>query len=156
MPTIDDSSSYVKEADANAYFSSRLYATAWTEAHVEDQKKALIMATRFLDQSFSWRGEPAKATQALAFPRTGIKGVAPDRVPTAIQTAQLELALLLLKTDLTALPETAGFTSIQVDSIRLEVNPLDRNKLIPDGIAALVAPYGTLHGELRPSFDVTR
>lgn len=150
MPEVTTENSYLPEAEAEAYFSERLYATAWQNAAQEDRQKSLIMATRLLDLNFTWKGEPVDKQQPLAFPRVGIG------TPKAIQTAELELALLLLQTDLTKLPETAGIASVQVDTIKLELNPEDRNKLIPPQIIDLVLPYGTMHGELKPYFDVTR
>lgn len=155
MPTVDSTNSYVTEAEASAYFDERLYATAWTGADEEDQQKSLLMSRRLLDLHISWKGSPVVEDQALAWPRTGLAGVADDEIPEAVKTAQFELALLLLGTDLTALPATAGFTSIQVDTIKLDVAAGDRNKIIPATVTAILAPFGSLRGE-QSSFSVTR
>ena len=155
MPTVDSTNSYVTEAEAATYFGERLYATTWTGASEADQQKALLMARRLLDLHISWKGTPTDEDQALAWPREGVTGFDNDEVPEAVKTAQLELALLLLGTDLTALPDTAGFRSVQVDTIKLEVAAGDRNKIIPAPVLALLSPVGFLKGE-QPSFSVTR
>jgi len=95
------SNSYVTLAEADAYFATRLFATAWTSATDPQQEAALISATRLIDakitqpwtsanlpdgftvrrvatlgpdqQAFTvWNGEPASSTQALAWPRSGM------------------------------------------------------------------------------------
>lgn len=67
--------SYVSVARATEYFDKRLNSTAWTGT--EDQKKALIEATRRID-AYRFKGEPFNTNQALKFPRTenGISEVA--------------------------------------------------------------------------------
>lgn len=61
--------SYISVADATAYFSERLYASAWTGANADDQAKALIMATKRIDRQ-KIRGIKAVSNQTLEFPRT--------------------------------------------------------------------------------------
>lgn len=96
MPTIiatpgaANANSYETLVEAQAYFATRLLVAGWDNA--DDQNVLLIMATRVLD-AFAmpgktlvtpssgnpyyrirrqWTGAPASATQALAWPRTGM------------------------------------------------------------------------------------
>jgi hypothetical protein len=65
--TVTDS--YVATVEAgDAYFATRLGATAWTGATSADKAKALQMATRALD-SMQWDGVKYDSTQERAFPR---------------------------------------------------------------------------------------
>lgn len=155
MPTVDSTNSYATEAEAGAYFDERLHATAWTGAATADQQKALLMARRLLDLHMTWKGLPVDTEQALAWPREGVPGVAPDAIPEAVKTAQLELAPLLLGTDLTALPEGQGIAREKVDVIETEYNPADRRGVIPDTVLGMLIPYGALRGQ-QPSFSVSR
>lgn len=94
------SNAYVDVAAADAYFEARLKATAWTGEDVEDQKKALIMATARLEQE-SWQGLKADSDQALAWPRHSTYDLNgdvydDDAIPEPVATATYELALKLL------------------------------------------------------------
>ena len=155
MPTVDSTNSYVTESEATTYFGERLYAIAWTRADEADQRRALLMARRLLDLHMTWRGSPVSADQPLAWPRAGIPGIGADAVPEPVKVAQMELALVLLGTDLTALPGTAGFKSIQVDAIKLDMAAEDRNKIIPPTVLSLLVGLGSLKGE-PGAFSLTR
>ena len=143
------SNSYVTTDEATAYFADRLHADAWTNASADNQAKALVTAAVLLDRHIVWQGAKASPAQGMEWPRLGIPGIASDATPKAVKVAQMELALVLLAQDTTALPETAGMKSIQADTIKIEVDPGDRVKVIPDQVFALVASYGFRSGGLR-------
>jgi hypothetical protein len=67
----------------------------------------------------------------------------------------MELALYLLKKDILSPSETDGFQTIQVDKIKLEVNPATAPGVIPDVILAIVSAYGHLKGSAL-QFEVSR
>ena len=67
-----DSNAYATNAQASAIFEGRPGASAWAAAPAAQQDAALIEATAQIERRFTWRGEPASTTQALAFPRTGL------------------------------------------------------------------------------------
>ena len=67
-----DSNAYATNAQASAIFEGRPGASAWAAATEAQQDGALIEATAQIEDRFTWRGEPASTTQALAFPRTGL------------------------------------------------------------------------------------
>jgi hypothetical protein len=106
------------------------------------------MSAMLLDRHVFWSGGKASDIQPMEWPRIGIHGLSSEIVPKAVQVAQMELALILLTTDTTALPSTAGLKTIQADTIKIEVNPGDRSKVIPDSVFALVAAYGSRSGGL--------
>ena len=156
MPTmIDLSNSYVLLEEAESYFSGRLYATAWNNATESDKEKALLTSVSLLDNAVLWAGEKRYERQDLEFPRKNIRGLPEDLIPKNIKTAQLELALLLLQTDLTAPQTSPEISSIQVESIKLQYNRAERSKIIPDSILALVSVY-TSQNNVYNYFDLTR
>ena len=143
------SNSYVTTEEAAAYFADRLHADAWTSASADDRGKALVTAAVLLDRHIVWQGAKASPDQGMEWPRLDIPGIASTTTPQAVKVAQMELALVLLAKDTTALPDTAGMKSIQADTIKIEVAPDDRVKVIPDQVFALVAPSGFRSGGLR-------
>ena len=83
--------SYVSLEKAEAYFSHRLHADAWTAASPSDKEKALMMATQRIDRLPLVRRKASKI-QALAFPR--FPGT---EVPQKVKDAVCEEAIALLK-----------------------------------------------------------
>lgn len=112
MPTIDatvggaDANCYVTLSEASDYFDERLYTSDWDDATQDDQERALIMATRRLDQE-SYEGvrdDVDHEDQALEWPRSGAThpdGHAYDHdvIPPLVKRATYELALVLIGED---------------------------------------------------------
>lgn len=146
MPTVTKgTNSYVSEAEATAYFDIRVHATAWTGATAENRQKALLSACQMLDNRIVWYGSKTDDTQPLAWPRIGVPGVAMDAVPSSVGIAQMELSLILLTTDTTAMPQAPEVKSLTLDAIRTEFfQGEDRVRPIPLHIYQLVAAYGGL------------
>ena len=84
-----DANSFATRDQATAIFEGR--TGAWAAANDAKRDAALIEATAELEQRFTWRGEAASTTQALAFPRTGLARdgveVAADIIPTELLRA---------------------------------------------------------------------
>lgn len=106
MPTLTatigstSANSYVTVAQADTYFDERLNATPWTGASTDDKERALIMATRRLDQE-KFQGIKVAESQALDWPRywaTDDDGeeYESNEIPQPIKDATCELALRLL------------------------------------------------------------
>jgi hypothetical protein len=119
-----DANSYVDDAFAQAYFDTRLNATAWSGAG-DKQETALLMACNRMEQE-KYRGTRTTTTQALKFPRIGLvdddgAAVDPDTVPLAVKQAQCEYALDLLIGDTTRGTGLEQFKSLAVSSIRLDM-----------------------------------
>lgn len=138
--------SYVSIDEAETYFDARLHASTWNEASDDDKARALIMAATLLDRHVVWLGAKATSTQAMEWPR---QGVDISSVPPSVKMAQMELALALLKRDLTAQPDEPGIKRQKVDVIEQEFfQGADAVQVIPDSIFALVAAYGRRTGGL--------
>jgi hypothetical protein len=143
---------YVTLAEADAFHEASLYGARWRGATVDEKRRALLTATRLLDEHIVWAGLPASTTQALAWPRTGVLDVqggalSTSVVPTRVQHATAELARQLLAEDRTADSEIAakGLTSLTVGAISMSFDGVGgTTKPIPDAVAALVAPWGAV------------
>jgi len=141
--------SYVSLDTANDHFASRLYATSWTSADDDTKAKALITAAILLDRHIVWIGHKNDPEQAMEWPRACVDWLSDTQVPTSVMVAQMELALILLDTDTTALPDTAGMKSLEVAGvIKMTMDPSDRVKPIPDSIYSLIRVYGSRSGGL--------
>lgn len=118
-----NANSYVTLAAAEAHFDERLNTGDWDgAANDEEKKKALIQATRRLDQ-IDWDGRKFEDDQALQWPRSGTTdrdgwAFETDEIPPEIKRATYELALAMLAEDLLVDSGLEGFE-------RLAVGPLD-------------------------------
>lgn len=138
MPTVDATNSYITETEASAYMDQRLHVAPWTGADAIDQQKALIMSRRLLDNYVPWDGEKADPHQGLQWPRVGV-GI--ETVPQIIKDAQAELALIILKEDVTALPDGRGLVRQKIDVIESVYDTSNRPGVIPETILDMVRPY---------------
>jgi hypothetical protein len=93
-----DAESYASVAAADLYHSLRRNAV-WATYGVAVKEAALRKATEWLDSEFSglWQGWRSHATQALAWPRSGVVidgvAVAYNALPAALTRATCELSL---------------------------------------------------------------
>ena len=93
--------SYLSVAAADDLADDYLGTLAWTAAATttDDKSRALIMATRYLDQ-LEWLGSRASTTQALAWPRSGAAcgewSFEDDEIPVPIKQGCFDLAEALL------------------------------------------------------------
>lgn len=101
--------SYLTVAAADDLADDYLGTLKWTTASADNKGRALIMATRYLDQ-LQWVGSRASTTQALAWPRAdavcGEWSFANTVIPEPIKQACFDLAEALLATP--TLLSTAG------------------------------------------------
>lgn len=148
MDLTTGSNTYVTMDTANAHFAARLHADTWTAASDDDKSKALAMAAMLLDRHIVWLGSKADPDQAMEWPRIGVEWLPPVQVPQAVMVAQMELALLLLGQDTTAISDLSGMKSVQADTLKIEVDAADRVKVIPDQVFALIRAYGSRAGGL--------
>ena len=94
-----DAESYVSVSEASSYFEKRGLIDAWGD--VDDQEAALRKASDYLGATYRlmWSGKRVSATQALDWPRTGVRRsdfdgyYAEDAVPSEVVRACAELAL---------------------------------------------------------------
>ncbi|PBS11937.1 hypothetical protein CMZ82_12430 [Lysobacteraceae bacterium NML93-0792] len=89
-----------------------------------------------------WAGLRASPWQALAWPREGVPGVAPDAIPHAIKAAQCALAIELHASDTAPAPRGPVIRE-RVDVLEVEyAEPVPSQRALPAS-AILVAPYLT-------------
>lgn len=142
------SNSYVTLDEANAYFAKRLNAGAWSEAGEQSpptQEAALISATLRLDQE-SFAGRKASPSQALEWPRVGVRGrdgwpVPTDSIPNDVKRAQMELALAMLTDDLLADTGLEGFKSLRVGPIELVTKDGRKAGALPANVTRYISQY---------------
>ena len=105
-----NANSYLSVAAADDLANLLLGTLNWSSASTDNKGRALIMATRYLDE-LSWIGEKAASTQALLWPRTdaecGDWSFTSSEIPQPIKQATFDLAEYLLG-DATALSGTGA------------------------------------------------
>jgi hypothetical protein len=168
MPTIiatpgaSDANSYVTVSEADDYLSSRLNASAWTDASAPQRIAALIEAQRTLTP-LGYIGRRATETQALAWPRE--RAPNPDDpfgrdystaiVPQRVKDAACELALEFLNAgtaDLAAISSSQNVIREKVDVLEVQYSePQDRITGLAQfpRIIALLTPLWVGVGSLR-------
>lgn len=142
---LSTANTYISNADADTYFGSHLYATAWTGATEANQDIALAMSTRLIDDNFRFDGKKSSDTQALSFPRYGVSEdgyeLLATTIPQSLKDATAEFAKWLIAEDRTAEDDTVGFKSLKAGSLSMEIDPGDRSATIPDVVRDMIAEY---------------
>ena len=98
-PGAANANSYLSVAAADDLADDYLGPLNWTAATTDNKGRALITATRYLDQ-LEWLGSRATTTQSLAWPRSGAEcgewSFEDDEIPAPIRQAAFDLAEALL------------------------------------------------------------
>ena len=117
-----DAESYISVADADTYHANRSN-TAWASAANGSKEAALRKATGYLDGNYRFCGCPTSATQALQWPRIGVRlndyPISPNVIPKQLQYACAELALVALSESLTAAIDAQSVESKTVGPISI-------------------------------------
>ena len=118
------SNSYVTLIESNNYFDARLHVDNWTSATDDSKNRALVMATRRIEQE-TFYGDRATTTQRLKFPRVNIgylDGIFLDGIiPEMLKEATYELAIHLLGTDMSQPSvDTGNISEAKVGSISVK------------------------------------
>lgn len=96
-----NANSYITVATGDDLANVYLGTLSWSSASNDNKGRALIMATRYLDE-LDWIGSRASTTQALAWPRTdascGDWSYSSTVIPQPIRQATFDLAEALLAT----------------------------------------------------------
>lgn len=95
-----DANAYPSLAYVVAYAAARPFSSAFSNADPTDQESFIIRATQLFDASFDWNGAAVSETQALCFPRSGLRSrngfaLATDAIPKAAKDAVAEWACVL-------------------------------------------------------------
>jgi hypothetical protein len=141
--------SYVTLADAIQYHDDRPPAgTTWADALAAGGgtvNRALIWATKLLDQLVDWRGWRVDTTQALEWPRSGLlypnsTSVPTTVIPVQLQEATAEFARQLLADDLggEAGSEVQGLKKLKTGSLELEFKDSVARETVPDTVVTLL------------------
>lgn len=142
LPT-PTANSYSSPTDGDAYFSQKMFTTAWGNAITSRKQLALNDATRIINL-FNYTGCKTSPTQPFEFPRKGIllQGILLDKdsVPSDILAAQYELALALLK-GLDPEKESRGYgvTSRGFASVRTTYDPTRMSEHLKNGVPSALA-----------------
>lgn len=132
-----NANSYLTVADADSFANLYLGTLSWASASTDNKGRALIMATRYLDE-LSYIGEKAATTQALLWPRTeaqcGDWSFTSSEIPKPIKQATFDLAEYLLGNSTALTGAGAGSSELisgipnanlkraQIDVISVEFN----------------------------------
>lgn len=142
---------YATLGQADAYHEAHAHGDTWRAALVEAKQRALLTATRLLDQHLVWAGTATSSTQRLAWPRTGLldlhgNPLSSTTIPERIIEACAELARQLLAEDRTADSEieAKGLTALSVGSIEMTFKSAQVVKVLPDAVWFLVSAWGTV------------
>ena len=97
---------YATVAYADTYNGRAPFNAKWGEVEVAQKERLLRLATRLLDEHFTYLGVPTSFDQPLAFPRFGVcsrqgKLLSSTTIPAEISDACSELAFQLSLSELT-------------------------------------------------------
>lgn len=159
---------YTSLVEADEYHEIHLYGDEWSiidGVNVESasKEKALLMATRILNEKITWVGVRSTPSQSLAWGRQHnltsstlltVDGRAfeNDEVPMAIKNATSEFARHLLKNDLTEVSDDpSSLSKIKVEGIELSYNKqetgeeaVNDNGVIPLIVQEMLMKWGTI------------
>lgn len=146
---LTNSNSYATAAEGNTYHDSHLYASKWTSVSTGDKEKALVMATRVLDDNVDWRGNKSNENQALRWPRDSAYDqdnylILNNTLPTNLKDATIEMARLLLTEDRTLEPDSKGIKSVKAGEVNVEFDKSDRDQggVIPHTVSQMIKSFG--------------
>lgn len=155
-------------ADATSFWNGRLgaAATAWAAASTDDQNRALVAASDWIDRASTWPGTKTVSSQDRDWPRDGASNsctgedVADGTTPDAIATATFWLAgnIVVDPTIVdgpgegsnvkrakagSAEVEFFSATTGQAGDTRLPVTAHDYVRCFLDGSTSIIAPSGS-------------
>lgn len=150
-PGASDANSYCSRAEADTYHEAHLYGSAWSSATDPNKDKALVWATRLLDEQIDWSGYAHSNEQALRWPRDGVLDrdgrlyLAETTIPTFLKNATAELARHLLVGDRTQ-ERSFGIQEVTADTVSVTFDKHDEKPFLPPSVASLIGPYGMVQG----------
>lgn len=153
--------SYVTLAAATELLDGRLHTEPWAAGAMpaDDNTRALIWATRLLDEQVRWSGTPLTRTQALAWPMTGQldqwgRPVDQATIPQVVQLATALYALALRRdtSEDVGMQEQMYLASVKDRDTELVFRahgmPVSPAQRLPTEIRELLRPYGTMTGSM--------
>lgn len=159
--------SYITVAEAADYFDARIPLNPPWDTTADPAARAVVTATRTIDSLASgrkrlvrpmgeapyyvvgrvWTGTPATTTQALAWPRIGMKDrngndIPSDAIPKELKEATAELAGQLQQTDRTLdnAVSAQGIKGIRAGSVSVDFKDEIDPKVLSDMVLNLMPP----------------
>jgi len=150
--------SYVSSAEFASWAETRQPSTSYDDATADQRIRALISATRRLDQA-PWKGVRVTETQALQWPRYGVEkpDIAysvldgpmfmestwydTDEIPQRVKDAQMETAYQILAGNLS--PDDTGlegFRDVAVGSLKVTPNHARKAGTLPEFVLREIRP----------------
>lgn len=160
---LSTANSYATAANGDTYHDKHYYATDWTGATTSNKEKALMMATRLIDDSYQFKGTKKVYTSALQWPREA--AIDPDRrdvvyspldnilgpyfdsttIPQILKDATCELARMLITADRTTDPLGQGMDVLSVAGISINFSkPDDKRPIVPELVQTMLAKLGSI------------
>jgi hypothetical protein len=144
---ISSSNSYVSIATIDAWTLTNPHDDTWSALTDPQKNGYAVMSCRVLNEQIDWDGWQTDDEQSLDLPRSGMvdkngNSIDDDEIPSEVQNAQCELARLLVESDRTADPDTAGFKEIGVGSIKLIIDKADRVPVLANAVWNMVQWFG--------------
>lgn len=165
MPTLDatvggsSANSYIDVSTADTLADERLQTAEWTAAGTDDKERALIMATRRLEQ-LRYEGDKTDSSQALKWPRQDAVDengdeYATDAIPALVQEQVFEVALWVLNQDADGTDPMAptgleGFRSAKVGPMEVERDRSFSAGDLPDNVLRALRPVRKSSGLMVP------
>lgn len=147
---VADANSYADAQQGDAYHEGRLHADLWTSADQATKEAALVWATRMLDGHVTWQGERKTVDQPLAWPRKHVTwdghNVDDDTVPRPVRNAVIEMARLLIGTDLQAQQTADNIAGLNLGQTALKIDFKDGSETerVPLAIGELLEGLGAI------------
>ena len=153
VPTVgaSNANTYCTIAEANAFFDLSPYPGIWTAVGTTDDQRcrALVTATRLLDEQWDWFGYATTLTQRLLWPRAGMidrkmNSVPIDVLPEDLKIATALLAKTLLDSDVTAdnAVNTQGISRVKAGPVEVEFKETIGAKILPDEVIFMLDHFG--------------
>lgn len=143
-----DANSYASIEEADEWNDSVPRGEAWALLSDEEKIRALILAAIALDSMpQAWTGQAASATQAMGWPRVGMKNrngfaIPSDEIPRALKNAQSEFARKISQDERFGDNDTVnqGIESLKAGSVAISFREKSLSgEIVPDNPTASLA-----------------
>jgi hypothetical protein len=147
-----NANAYCTLTEANTYHSEkRMHSeAAWQQLSNDLRNRAIIWATRLLDEQINWVGSKASSTQILRWPRNQVwdvdaETVSASTIPTFLKDATAEYAYHLSVEDRTEETnrDLQGFKYMKIGDLSLVVDPYTGKPVIPPSVWTIINHYGS-------------
>jgi hypothetical protein len=154
-PGASNANSYCTLAEANTYHDESRYHSkeTWLENTTSDRSRALIWASRLLDEMVTWDGAIVDTNGALRWPRYDVWHedgymISSTIVPQFVKDAASEFAYHLLIEDRTLETnrDTMGFEKIEIGDLKITVDKYTSKPIMPPSVWQIIRDYARRAG----------